>query len=235
LDLVSYYNAYWTELGETVDHNRLDLIVRHVERGEKVLEVDCGPGVLAQRLRQRGAIVYGTDLSTVAAERARLKDIPVSLVDIDVADLPFAAETFDTVISDSAIEHRFFSWRAVQECARTLRPGGKFIICLPNVAHWRYRLWLLAGRFPYIVNSPTDETHLRFFTVHEGKKLCESLGLRVVAVDGSASLWVQNFYPALLRRRRVSQAYVWLARKYPSLFARDFVLLCRKDDGSTYR
>ncbi|MBI4319121.1 MAG: class I SAM-dependent methyltransferase [Chloroflexi bacterium] len=230
MDLASYYDSYWLSQGDLVDYQRLDLIARYLEPGEKVLEVDCGPGMLASRLREKGAVVCATDLSRVAAERARQRGVPVSIVDVDAGDLPFATGTFDAVVSDSAVEHRFYSWRAIQECTRVIRPGGKLIICLPNIAHWRYRVWLLAGRFPYIANSPTDELHLRFFTVHDCKKLFTSLGLRVVDVDGSASLWVQDFYPPLLRRGGLAKLYTWLARKAPSLLARDIIMLCRKED-----
>ncbi len=78
-------------------------------------------------------------------------------------------------------------------------------------------------------NSPTDDTHLRFFTVHEGKALCRKYGARVQQVDGSASLWVRTFYPRPFRWRPVAAIYRRLARLRPSLFARDFVLICRKE------
>jgi SAM-dependent methyltransferase len=142
--------------------------------------------------------------------------------------LPFRDDSFGTVVSNSAIEHRFFSERSLAECLRVLKPGGTFIICLPNTAHWICRLWLLFGRFPYVRNSPLDETHLRFFTVREAKNLCKKHGAVVTGTDGHASLWVREFYPRPFRWRPVAAAYNRLARVYPSLFARDFVLICRK-------
>jgi hypothetical protein len=78
-------------------------------------------------------------------------------------------------------------------------------------------------------NSPLDQTHLRFFTVHEAKVLCKKYGARVTAVDGHASLWVRGFYPRPLRWPPIAAVYNRLARIYPSLFARDFVLVCKKE------
>lgn len=228
MDLVAYYDAYWRQADDTFDMERLGLLARLVSPGEQVLEVDCGPGVLANLMRERGAVVQGTDLSAVAVERTRAKGIPCLQVDLDVQPLPFADGTFDTVVSNSAMEHRFFHERSLSECARVLKPGGKFILCLPNIAHWICRLWVLRGRFPYVKNSPTDLMHIRFFTVHEAWLLCESHGLTVLRVDGSASMWAQEFYPPVLRHRRVRGLYARLAGIWPSLFARDFVLLCRK-------
>ena len=228
MNLVAYYDAYWSQADDTFDHERLALLEKHIQPGKRVLEVDCGPGVLAAKMRDLGADVVATDLSAVAVERARAKGIPCTQVDIDSELLPFEDEQFDIVVSNSAIEHRFFHEKVFDECVRVLRPGGRFIVCLPNIAHLICRWWILTGRFPYITNSPTDAMHLRFFTVREAVRLCESRGLRVVSVEGSASLWVREFYPPLWRKRRLRGLITWLARVWPSMFGRDFVLLGAK-------
>jgi len=229
MNLVEFYDAYWKQADDTFDLERLDLIANRIQPGASVLEVDCGPGVLARRMQERGARVTGTDLSHVAVERARAKGIEAQQVDVDSEALPFPEAAFDTVVSNSMIEHRFFPERSLDECVRVLRPGGRFIVCLPNTAHWLCRWWLITGRFPYVKNSPTDALHIRFFTVSEAKQLCRARGLTVLEVDGSASLWAKEFYPAVVRSRRVRRLYTWLAHHWPSLFARDFVIVCRKD------
>jgi methionine biosynthesis protein MetW len=232
MNLVEFYDAYWRQADDTFDLERLDLIARRINAGENVLEVDCGPGVLASMMRQRGAQVTATDLSSVAVERARAKGISAQQVDIDSEPLPFADASFDTVVSNSMVEHRFFTERCFDEFARVLRPGGKFIVCLPNIAHWLCRWWIITGRFPYVENSPTDMLHIRFFTVSEVKRLCQARHLRVLEVDGSASLWAKDFYPRLIRSRRLRGIYTQLAHRFPSLFARDFVVVCQKASTS---
>jgi methionine biosynthesis protein MetW len=229
MNLAEYYDEYWRAHGDNFNTDRLRLIAERVNAGEDVLEVDCGPGVLSRLMVERGARVEGTDLSQVAVERAIAKGIPCRQVDLDCEPLPFPDNTYGTVVSNSAIEHRFFSEKSLAECIRVLKPGGKLVVCLPNTAHWICRTWLLFGRFPYVRNSPIDETHLRFFTVHEAKVLCRKYGVRVVATDGHASLWVRGFYPRPFRWRPVAAIYERLARVYPSLFARDFIFVCRKE------
>jgi len=228
MNLVDYYDAYWRGADDTFDHDRLALLAKHIRVGEQVLEVDCGPGVLAAIIRERGAEVTATDLSAVAAERARTKGIPCTQVDIDSEPLPFDDDRFDVVVSNSAIEHRFFHENAFNECVRVLKPGGRFVLCLPNIAHVICRWWILTGRFPYIVNSPTDAMHIRFFTVREAAALCRERGLDVSSVEGSASLWARDFYPALWRKRRLRPLINWLARVWPTMFGRDFVLVAVK-------
>ncbi len=225
MNLVAYYDAYWRQADDSFDHDRLALLAKHVHPGETVLEVDCGPGVLAAKMRDQGAIVTATDLSSVAVERARAKGIPCTQVVIDNEPLPFADASFEVVVSNSAIEHRFFHEKVFDECVRVLKPGGRFIVCLPNIAHIICRWWLLTGRFPYIINSPTDAMHLRFFTVREATTLCRQRGLRIVSAEGSASLWAREFYPPLWRKRRLRGLITWLAKVWPAMFGRDFVLV----------
>jgi methionine biosynthesis protein MetW len=225
MDLRAYYDAYWSQADDTFDHDRLALLEKHVRPGERVFELDCGPGVLAAKMRDKGAQVTATDLSPVAVERARNKGIPCTALDIDSQAVPFADGEFDVVVSNSAIEHRFFHEKALDECLRVLKPGGRFILCLPNIAHVICRWWILTGRFPYVLNSPTDTMHLRFFTVREAAALCRARGLEVQSVEGSASLWARDFYPPLWRRRRLRNTINWLARAWPSMFGRDFVVV----------
>lgn len=230
MDLVDYYDAYWEEKGDLFDHERLDQIAAYVQPGERVLALDCGPGVMARKLVDKGAEVIGVDMSSVAVARAREKGIEAHQVDLDVEPLPFPDASFDTVLSDSGLEHRFHVERALDEAVRVLRPGGKLILSLPNLGHWRYRLWLLMGRFPYVPNSPTDLTHLRFFTMREGIALLRARGVEIEATDGTICLWAWQFYPFYLRWPVVRDVYAWLARHWPSLFARDFILIGRKKD-----
>jgi methionine biosynthesis protein MetW len=228
MNMVAYYDAYWSQADDTFDLERLALLSKHVTAGQDVLEVDCGPGVLAAQMRDKGAHVTATDLSSVAVARARAKGIDCRQVVIDEQPLPFADNSYDVVVSNSAIEHRFFHEKALDECVRVLKPGGTLVLCLPNIAHLICRWWVLTGRFPYVLNSPTDAMHLRFFTVREARLLCERRGLRVISVEGSASLWAKDFYPVVWRKVRLRRLITWLARVWPSLFGRDFVMVARK-------
>jgi methionine biosynthesis protein MetW len=228
MDFVRFYDLYWQDKGDKVDRQRLELLASHVAAGERVLQVDCGPGWLPEMLQARGARVVATDLSGVAVERARARGVDARQCDLDDGPLPFADAQFDVVVSDSQLEHRVDHEHALDEIVRVLRPGGRLILLLPNTAHWRVRLWLLAGRFPYASNTPTDPLHLRFFTLPETRELLAGRGLVVEKTDGSAGLWVAGLYPTFLRGGLVARAYTRLARRWPGFFARDFIVVARK-------
>lgn len=232
MDFVRFYDAYWQDKGDKVDRRRLELLAQHVVAGDRVLQVDCGPGWLPEMLIARGAHVIATDLSGVAVEKAQARGVDARQFDIDAGPLPFESEQFDIVICDSQLEHRFDTEHALDEMTRVVKPGGRLILLLPNTAHWRMRLWLLGGRFPYLVNTPTDPLHLRFFTLPDMRQMLAGRGLMVERTDGSASLWVKELYPGWLRSGYPASLYTRLARRWPSLFARDFIVVARKGASS---
>ena len=94
----------------------------------------------------------------------------------------------------------------------------------PNTAHWRYRLWLLFGRFPYIPESPTDPYHIRHVTAHELVRLCRANGLEVRELRGHAGLWCRGLYPKWFYMRGIARVvhaiYPTLVRLRPQFFAR---------------
>lgn len=89
--------------------------------GRRVLDLACGSGRYGVTLRERGAaFVVGTDLSG-----AMLACAPLALrVRADMMKLPFAAASFDLVISGLAVGHAddLDVWMA--GVARVLAPGG---------------------------------------------------------------------------------------------------------------
>ncbi len=228
MNLRTYYDAYWQQKGDLVDHSRLQLLVDKVLPNSKVLAVDCGNGVLGQKLLAKGCQVFATDLSGAAAGLAHQKGLQVCQVDLDESPLPFPGEVFDVVVSDSGLEHRFWVDPVLDEITRVLRPGGQFLFLSPNIAHWRVRLWLLQGKFPIVRNSPTDFTHLRHFTLGETVAKLRQRGIEPVSFDGSASLWAWQMYPFYLRWPVIQDIYNRLAHRWPGFWARDFIIDGRK-------
>jgi methionine biosynthesis protein MetW len=225
MDLRSYYDDHWRHVPEGgVDYSRLRLVLDALEPGERVLDSGCGPGCLAGLLKEHGIDVVGTDVSRVGPERTRARGVPAQQVDLDTEALPFRDGEFDAVVANSNLEHLFFLRRHVAECVRCVRPGGKFIWLVPNIGHWRYRLWLLRGRLPTIPNSPTDEYHIRYVTAHEARALLREAGVTGVRLRGHAGTWCAGLYPRVFTNhytaRVAARLYAPLVRLWPSLFAR---------------
>jgi ubiquinone/menaquinone biosynthesis C-methylase UbiE len=106
--------------------------------GRLVLELGCGPGIIA-RFYPRNAEVVGLDFSSLMLKRAK-KRIQ-KLVLGDTLSLPFRSETFEVVTcffmaSDYAAKENIFS-----EAFRALETGGVFLYAdySPDDEHWRLR------------------------------------------------------------------------------------------------
>lgn len=106
--------------------------------GRLVLELGCGPGIVAS-LYPRNADVVGLDFSSSMLKRAK-KHIR-KLVLGDILSLPFRSETFEVVTcffiaSDYVSKENIFS-----EASRTLETGGVFLYAdySPHDEHWMLR------------------------------------------------------------------------------------------------
>jgi len=171
-------------------------------RGEKALDVGCGPGPLTGAL----AAVLGADHVAavdpsppfVAACRGRFPGARVELASAEA--LPFEAEAFDAVLSQLVVNFMTDALAGVVEMGRVTRPGGRIV-----AAVWDYsagmtmlrRFWDAAAAV-----SPAGEEHderkMRYATPIELTDLWSDAGLHEVAVrsllvttsfDDFADLW----------------------------------------------
>ncbi len=122
-----------------------DVLIEAIVEGPHadVLEVGCGPGDLAERLRaEHGIAVKAIDISermvTLAAGRG------VDARAGDVQALPFDDQSFDCVIAAWMLYHVRDLARALEEVRRVLRPGGR-LIAVTNSERHLLELWQLVG------------------------------------------------------------------------------------------
>jgi SAM-dependent methyltransferase len=108
-------------------------------RFDRLLEIGYGSGLLMPTLASVTRELYGADLEREPAGlRARLSRLgvaPRALVQADVRALPFADGFFDGVVAFSIFEHLQPPQLApaLDEVARVLAPGGRFLVGCPAV------------------------------------------------------------------------------------------------------
>jgi ubiquinone/menaquinone biosynthesis C-methylase UbiE len=102
--------------------------------GEHTLDVACGPGLVVCAFARVVARATGIDATPAMIARARKLQQDKSLTNVewhvgDAAQLPFAAERFDTVTCRFAFHHFEEPERVLAEMIRVARPGGTVLVC----------------------------------------------------------------------------------------------------------
>ena len=92
-------------------------------KGERILDLGCGDGVLTQAIAARGADVLGADLSEELLAAAAAKGLKVQKVDGHA--LPFEDE-FDAVFTNAALHWMRRPELVIAGVHRALRPRGRF-------------------------------------------------------------------------------------------------------------
>jgi SAM-dependent methyltransferase len=156
--------------------------------GVRLLDVACGPGALTAAAAKRGAQAVGVDLSTRMLELARQSHPGIDFREADIEHLSFADGSFDAVTCSFALGHLPYPERALVECVRVLRAGGRIAM-----AWWdhpdRQRI---QGVFREAIAElgvqpppelPQGHAMLRFCETKEFLALLRGAGLVEVALD----------------------------------------------------
>jgi ubiquinone/menaquinone biosynthesis C-methylase UbiE len=95
-----------------------------VREGRRLLDVASGPGTLAGRAAERGALVVGTDIAPSMVVLARTLYPTLDFREASAEDLPFATSSFDSITSSFGIGHFSKPDRVLAEFVRVLVPKG---------------------------------------------------------------------------------------------------------------
>src|SRR5262245_2113533 len=150
------------------------------DRPIRILDVGCGTGVFAARLRAAfpNAQVWGVDLAAGMLARGsarwRMHAGHVQPIQADSERLPFAATTFDVVTCANSFHHYPHQDRAVVEMNRVLRPGGRLLL----IDGYRDTPW---GWFIYDVCVAGVEGDVHHASARRLRTLFSQTGLLAIA------------------------------------------------------
>lgn len=184
-----------------------------------VLDLGCGTGNLLEILKNKAGKdvnFFGLDISPKLVEAAQKRNPEAKIVVGDAENLPYVDNTFDIVFMTECLEHLLNFKKALSEVNRVLKPGGKFIVTVPN------RDWLQYDFYkPFMeknVHQPVDDYYFRY---DELRDLLTSSNFEIKDVKGSDNLFYYGW------KHEIEQI---IARIYPPLYKKmkRLILLCEK-------
>lgn len=200
---------------DAFDRNRI--FVEEARKYKTVLETGCSTGFLSRQIAADGARVVGIEIDKEAAELAKENCQRVLSCDLNSPEWVTAVgERFDLVTFGDVLEHLHNPLGVLHQTRELLNPGGRVLICLPNIAHWTIRAKLLVGNFRYQSFGILDFTHMRFFTIESAKQMIAEAGYRLI--------W---FRPVIGGRYNEKYRSLWqhLANILPGLFSYQMMFL----------
>jgi DNA-binding transcriptional ArsR family regulator len=143
-------------------------LVQLIEPG-RVLDIASGDGVMGELLATRASSIDCLDLSSKVVEAGRQRVARHKHVQFhqgDMHQLPFADQSFDTVLMLHALTYSTDAQTALNEAARVLAPGGRLVAATLN----KHRYSNEVKAYGHLNNG---------FSVQALKQLCEGSGLQV--------------------------------------------------------
>lgn len=117
------------------DQESIELLIdaAAVTRDDTVLDVACGPGIVACAFAAVAGHVVGIDITPAMLEQARVLQQSKGFKNLswkigDVTALPFGDGEFSGVVSRYALHHVMEPAVVLREMVRVCRPGGRVVV-----------------------------------------------------------------------------------------------------------
>ena len=161
---------------------RLLIDLAQIGADDEVLDVACGPGLVACAMAPHARHVVGIDLTPAMIDQARTLQSQRRLSNLewhigDVSALPFASDRFSAVVTRYGVHHFVDPERVLFEMVRVAKPGGRVAIADLVLPVEKAREYDSMERL-------RDPSHVRVLSSAELGELMARVGLSTVRWGG---------------------------------------------------
>jgi len=167
----------FTKLSEHSNQYGLELMLELAkpQKGDTVLDVACGPGIVTCELAKFVYHVTGIDITPAMIEQAKQMQNERKLDNIalkigDILTLPFDDSSFSLVITRYSFHHLLYPQQALDEMIRVCKPDGRIAIIDVTPESSKVDEY---NR----VEKLRDSSHVKAFTFKELSSIMEEAGL----------------------------------------------------------
>ncbi len=186
-----YDKWFTTGLGKYVLQCEKELVLELAapKPGDKVLDIGVGTGIFALELMNHGAEITGIDVSERMLEVARSKGVKNVAIG-NAVSLDFPDESFDLVISITALEFVKENDKAISEMVRVCKKGGRVVVgTLGSGSLWALKRSRAARKDPGSVFRDA-----RFYSFVEMKRMAGRYGYKSVVKGAVFALPFDNAF-----------------------------------------
>lgn len=174
-----YYAPYPVKMYSYSSHKMvLDFLNR--KKNQRILDIGFGNTLFPEYITKENYKVGVYFLSDFDKLKTNLNESYQYNLNNGLPQEVKSEEKFDYILMLDVLEHLYNYDEVIEQSKKLLKPDGRIIVSLPNIANIFIRLNLLIGRFPYSGKGILDGTHLRFFTFGSIKKILKSFGMEIV-------------------------------------------------------
>ena len=148
----------------------------NLQKGESLLDVACGPGLMLKQALNVGAIPHGIDISDAAIEMAQTYVPEANTQTANAESLPFTDGSMDAITCLGSLERMINLDVVLQEIYRVGQAEAQFCFLVRNSKNFTWKLFM-------------ERLRLRNKAGHQGAKSLdewtayfESIGFQVVQV-----------------------------------------------------
>ena len=221
--------VYLDKVGFIYSSHRLALDFVRKYRPKRLLDIGCGQGAVAQACTDLDIEVHGIDLIEPALGSVK----HYWNLNLETDKLPFDCLDYDLILILDLIEHlshpEEFLLNLKNSSSVSDQSLPRVIFSTPNVAFLPVRISLLLGRFNYAERGILDLTHKRLFTRSSLLKMLNECGYLVEQIHSIGAPF--EIFSSGRIARLLSFVSTALARFWPSVFAFQFLLVCRPRPG----
>ena len=155
------------------------------DKPAKILDAGCGDGINLFGLdkmiceRKWNSLLYGVDYNPLRLERASKFSFVEEIIQSSLDNLSYEDGWFDVILCNQVLEHIPQDKNVLLELKRVIRPGGLFILGVPNEGCALARL-----RNHVIQRSILKSTdHINFYTENSISKILIDSGYSILKIE----------------------------------------------------
>ena len=215
------------DFGYNIEENRTNRwAFENVEVNSRVLELGPAGGTLTKSLYEKkkchiDIVELDEQDGKLAAQYAEKAVVGTNgNLNLDWYEV-FSENRYDYIVALDVLEHLANPEHTLQKASKLLKPTGKILLSVPNVAHNAVIIELLQNRFTYGRLGLLDNTHIHFFAYESICQMLKNVGLYINKQEAVLKCVSDTELPSryedlgaelghLLKQRKYGEVYQYL-------------------------